>query len=110
MSNLHFANLRSILLLPLVLALPAAARSQQLAFDYSAAQCPSCAEWNAPQKPLRIFGNTWYVGTKGLSAILITSPQGHVLIDGGIPASAPAIIANIRTLGFLIEDVRLIVN
>jgi metallo-beta-lactamase class B len=110
MSNLHPANWRSILFLSLLLALPAAARSQQPAFDYSAAQCPSCAVWNAPQKPLRIFGNTWYVGTKGLSAILITSPQGHVLIDGGIPASAPAIIANIRTLGFLVEDVRLIVN
>ncbi len=79
-------------------------------FDYSSAQCASCAEWNAPQKPFRLFGNTWFVGTHGLSALLITSPQGHVLIDGGLPASAPIIIANIRALGFLIEDVRLIVN
>jgi metallo-beta-lactamase class B len=91
----------------LSLILPSAASAQ---FDYSPTQCPSCAEWNAPQQAMRIFGNTWYVGTHGLSAILITSPQGNVLIDGGIPASAPAIIANIRALGFLIEDVRLIVN
>ncbi|MEO8337350.1 MAG: subclass B3 metallo-beta-lactamase [bacterium] len=114
MSNLDPATLRALLVLPLALALPTSARSQQRdsarAFDYSPTQCASCAEWNAPQKPLRIFGNTWYVGTHGLGAVLITSPQGHVLIDGGIPASAPAIIANIRALGFLVEDVRLIVN
>ncbi|MEP6730336.1 MAG: subclass B3 metallo-beta-lactamase [bacterium] len=93
---------------------PAAAHAQTpdsaQAFNYSAAACPSCAEWNAPQKPLRIYGNTWYVGTHGLSAVLITSPQGHVLIDAGLPASAPQIIANIRTLGFRVEDVKFIVN
>jgi metallo-beta-lactamase class B len=50
------------------------------------------------------------VGTNGLSAILVTSPQGHILIDGALPESAPLIIANIRSLGFLVEDVRLIVN
>jgi hypothetical protein len=49
-------------------------------------------------------------GTNGLSAILVTSPQGHILIDGALPESAPQIIANIRSLGFLVEDVRLIVN
>jgi hypothetical protein len=31
-------------------------------------ECTHCAEWNAPQKPLRIFGNTRYVGVQGLSA------------------------------------------
>jgi metallo-beta-lactamase class B len=108
----NFRVTHASLLLSLVLPSITTAQKPDSArtFDYSPAQCPSCAEWNAPQKPLRVFGNTWYVGTKGLSAILITSPQGHVLIDGGIPASAPAIIANIRALGFLAEDVRLIVN
>ena len=75
-----------------------------------AAECPSCAEWNAPQRPFRIHGSTWYVGTRGLSAILVTSPDGHVLIDGGLPESAPHILANIRALGFRVEDVRLILN
>ena len=62
-----------------------------------------------PHAPLRIFGNTYYVGTN-LWAILITSPTGHVLIDGGLPESAPLILANIRALGFRTEDVKLIVN
>jgi len=72
--------------------------------------CPSCAEWNAPQKPFRIYGNTYYVGPHGLSSILITSSAGHVLIDGGLPQSASLIAANIRWLGFRVEDVKLIVN
>ena len=73
-------------------------------------QCASCAEWNAPQKPFRIYGNTYYVGPHGLSSILITSSGGHVLIDGGLPQSVSLITANIRTLGFRVEDIKLIVN
>ena len=72
--------------------------------------CTSCAEWNAPQQPLRIYGNTYYVGTHGLGAILVTSSEGHVLIDGGLPESAPSIIASIRALGFRVEDIKLILN
>lgn len=72
--------------------------------------CASCAEWNAPQRPFRIFGNSYWVGTHGLGSILVTSPQGHVLIDGALPESAPAILASIRALGFRVEDVKLILN
>ena len=74
------------------------------------AACDDCAAWNSDQKPFRVFGNTYYVGVRGLSSILITSDQGHVLIDGALPESAPKIAANIRALGFRIEDVRLILN
>ena len=74
------------------------------------AECPSCAEWNAPQKPFRIFGNTYWVGTHGLGSILVTSREGHVLIDGGLPESAPAILDNIHALGFRVQDVKLILN
>ena len=72
--------------------------------------CSSCAIWNAPQAPFRIYGNTYYVGPHGLSSILITSDHGHVLIDGALPESAPLIAANIRALGFRLEDVKLILG
>jgi len=77
--------------------------------------CKSCAVWNTPQAPFLIYGNTYYVGPRGLSSILvtsglITSGAGHVLIDGALPESASQIAANIRSLGFRIEDVKLIVN
>jgi metallo-beta-lactamase class B len=59
---------------------------------------------------VRLHGNTYYVGTRGLASLLITSAQGHILIDGGLPNSAPQIIRNIRALGFNERDVKLIVN
>jgi metallo-beta-lactamase class B len=72
--------------------------------------CPSCEELNRPQAPFRIYGNTYYVGVHGLSAILITGSRGHILIDGGVAESAPRIAASIRTLGFKVEDVKLLLN
>src|SRR5688572_23418490 len=72
--------------------------------------CGPCAAWNVAQLPFRIFGNTYYVGVRGLSSILITSSEGHVLIDGGLAESVPTIAASIRALGFRIEDVKLILN
>jgi len=70
----------------------------------------ACAGWNAPHEPFRVFGNTYYVGVAGLSSVLIASDEGLILLDGGLPQSAPLIDANIRKLGFRSEDIRLIVN
>ena len=72
--------------------------------------CSQCEAWNVPHEPFRVFGNTYYVGTAGLSSILITSKKGMILIDGALPQSAPLIDENIRKLGFRIQDIRLIVN
>ena len=72
--------------------------------------CSSCEAWNAPHEPFQIFGNTYYVGTAELTSILIASRDGLILLDGALPQSAPLIAANIRKLGFRVEDIRLIVN
>jgi metallo-beta-lactamase class B len=76
----------------------------------AAPTCKQCAAWNRTQQPFKIYGNTYYVGVRGLSSILITSAQGHILIDGALQESAPRIAANIRSLGFRVEDVKLILN
>ncbi|MGY9105205.1 MAG: hypothetical protein ACKVG0_01400 [Alphaproteobacteria bacterium] len=55
-----------------------------LAIAAENADCSACAEWNMQQEPFHIHGDTYYVGTEGLSSILITSYEGHVLIDGGL--------------------------
>jgi metallo-beta-lactamase class B len=68
------------------------------------------ASWSQPQEPLKIYGNTYYVGTRGLGSLLITSREGHVLIDGAVPEAAPMIAAHIRQLGFKVEDVKAILN
>lgn len=66
--------------------------------------------WNQPFEPFTIIGNIHYVGMRGVSAYLITTPEGHILIDGGLAQSAPQIIANIERLGFDIGDVRYLLN
>jgi metallo-beta-lactamase class B len=77
---------------------------------YTAAECPRCAAWNTPAPGVRLFGNTYFVGTRGLSAVLVTSSAGHVLIDAGLPDTPPLIVANIRALGFRVDDIKLILS
>lgn len=70
--------------------------------------CTDCEEWNAPQEPFRLFGNTYYVGVRGLSAVLIDAGGQLILLDAALPQSAPLIDANIRTLGFRSQDIAVI--
>jgi metallo-beta-lactamase class B len=63
-----------------------------------------------PAEPFRIAGNFYYVGATDASAFLITGPEGHVVIDGGYPTTAPLIIASIAKLGFDIKDVKVLLN
>ncbi|RFP11748.1 subclass B3 metallo-beta-lactamase [Duganella sp. BJB488] len=68
------------------------------------------ADWYAPQEPFRVYGSTYYVGTGGISAVLITSPSGHILVDAGGPEAGAQVVAHIRKLGFRVEDIRYILN
>lgn len=63
-----------------------------------------------PDTPFQIAGNLYYVGSTGITAFLLTGPEGHVLIDGGYPETAPLIIGSIAALGFDITDVKVLLN
>lgn len=65
---------------------------------------------SVPDEPFRIAGNLYYVGATGVTAFLLTGPEGHVLIDGGYPETAPLIMASIAKLGFHITDVKVLLN
>ncbi len=71
-------------------------------------RCSSCAEWNGPRDPFKLFGNTYFVGTSGLSALLIVTDAGLILVDGALTQSVPIIDANIRALGFNPADIKFI--
>jgi metallo-beta-lactamase class B len=73
-------------------------------------KCDACAEWNADRAPFKVFGNTYFVGTAGLGSLLITGDAGFILLDGGLPQSAPLIDAHIRSLGMAPEKIRIILN
>jgi metallo-beta-lactamase class B len=98
-----------VTLLSLLSTLAAAQERPALRAD-APVKCDSCDAWNAPREPFRLFGNSYFVGMQGLSAVLIASDQGLILLDGGLTQSAPLIDANIRKLGFRTEAVKLIVN
>ena len=72
--------------------------------------CEQCESWNRDQAPFRIFGNTYFVGVRGLSSVLVTSSDGHILIDGALPQSVPLIARHVEQLGFKMSDVRIILN
>lgn len=74
------------------------------------AQAQSPAAWTTPTEPFKIAGNLYYVGTAGIGAYLITTPQGHILIDGAMPGSAKDIEASITKLGFAPSEVKVLLN
>lgn len=83
-----------------------------LALAAAAALMPAIAaeNWSRPQPPVRLFGNSYYVGSAGLSSVLIDTGDGLVLLDGTLPQNAPMIEANIRTLGFKPTDIKYVLN
>lgn len=65
-------------------------------------------EWSRDYRPFRIAGNLYYVGTYDLACYLITTPQGHILINTGLAASAPMIRKHVETLGFRFSDIKIL--
>nr|AIA13504.1 BJP_beta_lactamase [uncultured bacterium] len=91
-----------IKLLPVVLLfLPAIAKAQS---------DETSRAWNRPVEPFRIIGNIYYVGATEVSSFLITTPKGHILLDSGFAETVPLIQANLKKLGFKIEDVKILIN
>jgi metallo-beta-lactamase class B len=72
--------------------------------------CTGRDGWSDAAPSARIHGNTYYVGTCGISVLLVTSPKGHVLIDGATDQAVPSILANIRALGFNPRDIKFVVG
>jgi len=66
--------------------------------------------WNAPFKPFRIIGNIYYVGASGISSFLITTPQGHILIDTGFEMTVPRITNSLTQLGFRLQDIKILLS
>jgi metallo-beta-lactamase class B len=67
-------------------------------------------EWNRPIPPFRIAGPLYYVGVENVTSLLVTTPAGHILVDGGFAESADVILGNVRKLGFRPEDVKVLLS
>jgi len=66
--------------------------------------------WNKSVAPFRIAGNLYYVGAIEITSYLITTSEGHFLLDGGFVETAPQIEHNIAQLGFKLTDVKFLLN
>src|SRR6187399_3192731 len=73
-------------------------------------QCEDKDGWADPAPPIRLFANVYDVGTCGIVVLLIAGHDGHILIDSGPAEAAPLVAANIRTLGFALDDIGWIVT
>jgi metallo-beta-lactamase class B len=71
---------------------------------------PAQRDWNEPFPPHRIADNLYYVGSKGLSSYLITTAQGHILINSSFERTVPIIRANVEQLGFQFPDVKILLG
>ncbi|MCP3960001.1 MAG: subclass B3 metallo-beta-lactamase [bacterium] len=96
------STVRSLLIVLLVLAAAAGPTHAELSERWQ--------KMNQPVEPFRILGNLYYVGANSVTSFLITTPDGHILIDGGFEETVPQIEANIAKLGFELEDVEILLN
>ncbi|WHI44634.1 subclass B3 metallo-beta-lactamase [Microbulbifer sp. VAAF005] len=66
--------------------------------------------WRQPVAPLKIAGNTWQIGTEGITSLLLKGKEGSILIDGGMEQTAEHLLENIRRLGVAPSDLKLILH
>src|SRR5437867_10299520 len=66
------------------------------------------ADWYEPFPAHKVVGNVYYVGSKDLATYLITTPEGHILINSGFEKTVPLIRASVESLGFKMKDVKII--
>ena len=64
--------------------------------------------WRQPVAPVRIADHTWHIGTAGITALLLKTRDGAILIDGGVPQAADMLLAHMRALGLAPGDLKLI--
>ena len=60
--------------------------------------------------PHKIVGNVYYVGTESLASFLVTTPEGHILINSNFEANVPVIRQSVEELGFRFEDIAIVLG
>ena len=65
-------------------------------------------DWTEPFPAFRIAGNLYYVGSRGLASYLVTTPEGHILINSNMEPNVPMIRASVESLGFKFTDIKIL--
>jgi metallo-beta-lactamase class B len=70
----------------------------------------SQVDWNKPFPPHKVVGNVYFVGTAELGSFLITTPEGHILINSDFETTVPLIRASVEKLGFRFTDIKILLG
>jgi metallo-beta-lactamase class B len=65
-------------------------------------------DWTVPIPAYQVAGNLYYVGSMGLASYLITTPEGHILINSNMEANVPMIRTSVESLGFRFSDIKIL--
>lgn len=93
--TISFTSILALILTLLLASAPAKAPAQD-------------DEYTQPFPSFRIAGNLYYVGTKGVASYLITTSQGHILINSNVEAGVPLLRTSVESLGFKFSDVKIL--
>jgi metallo-beta-lactamase class B len=99
--------MRYALLIALTVSVVLSAQSSPLSSEQRA---QFHGPYSQPEQPFRLVGNIYYVGAKNIASYLVTTSQGHILIDTGTTEMTPVIKANVEKLGFKLTDVKIILS
>jgi metallo-beta-lactamase class B len=81
-----------------------------IAVSSASLRSQGAVDWNKPFPPHKVIGNVYYVGTDQLATFLVTTPQGHILINSGFETTVPVIRTAMETLGFHFNDVKILLG
>jgi metallo-beta-lactamase class B len=81
-----------------------------LAILPAAAQQNTRSDWSKPFPPHKVIGNVYFVGTVNLGSYLITTPEGHILVNTDFEETVPVIRAGVEKLGFKFTDIKIILG
>jgi len=76
----------------------------------SLGQALAQVQWNKPFPPHKVIGNVYFVGTQQLGSFLITTPEGHILINSDFETTVPVIRASVEKLGFRFTDIKILLG
>jgi metallo-beta-lactamase class B len=94
----------------LAMAVGASAQTETTGFVSPEQHAQLNGPYTEPTEPFRVLGNLHYVGAQNISAYLFTTPEGHILVDTGMPQMHNTVRASIETLGFQLSDIKIMIS
>src|SRR5947207_3278759 len=99
-----------VLLLTILLITPATLAAQARQGGARGNNAFAGIDWNKPFPAHKVIGNIYFVGSEQLGSFLITTPEGHILINSDYEETVPVIRAAVEKLGFKFTDIKILLG